>query len=76
MSPSHKIDPQSTDQLLNHLGLAIDEAKLVRAIIESKDEAYRLKKDSPFSDRLIYLNREITYLETKLEQLRALAEKD
>ena len=76
MSSSHKIDAVSTDRLLNCLGLAIDEAKLVRSIIESKDRAYQLKKDNPFSDRLIFINREITYLEKKLAQVRSLAEKD
>jgi len=55
------------------LGLAIDEAKLVRSLIESKDKAGKLEVNDPFSRQLIYLNREINYLEVKLTQVRRTA---
>ena len=67
--PSEK-EPASTEHLLTCMGLAIDEARLLRSLIESKQLAARLKQDQPFSDRLVYLNREITYLEKKLAEFR------
>ena len=66
MSDPSEIESVSTEQLLNCLGLAIDEAKLLRSLIESRELAAKLKREDPFSDRLVYLNREITYLEKKL----------
>ena len=61
----------STEQLLTDLGLAIDEAKLVRSLIKSQDLARKLKEENPFSERLIYLNKEIKYLEAKLTKVRS-----
>ena len=49
----------STEQLLTDLGLAIDEAKLVRSLIKSQDLARKLKEENPLSERLIYLNKDI-----------------
>lgn len=60
----------STEYLLACLDLAIDEAKLVRLIIKSKDMAYKLKTENPFSQRLVNLNWKIAYLETKLVKFR------
>ena len=71
-TPSH-LEPVSTDRLLTSLTLAIEEAKLVRTIIESKNIADRLKAEKPLSKRLADINREIDYLETKLAQLRSRA---
>ncbi len=69
---SHE-EPVSTDRLLTSLTLAIEEAKLVRSIIESKSIADLLKSEQPLSKRLAHINREIEYLETKLAQLRSRA---
>ncbi len=66
-----QIEPVSTEHLLTCLGLAIDEAKLVRSLIQSQDLARVLKEEKPFSERLIYLNKEIQYLETKLTDVRS-----
>ena len=66
-----QIEPASTEHLLACLGLAIDEAKLVRSIIKSKDMAYKLKTKNPFSQRLVNLNREIAHLETDLVKFRS-----
>ena len=71
-TPSHQ-EPVSTDRLLTSLTLAIEEAKLVRSIIESKSIADRLRSEQPLSKRLAHINREIAYLETKLAQLRSRA---
>lgn len=68
-----QIEPASTGRLLACLGLAIDEAKLVRSLIQSRDLAHKLKVKNPFSDRLIHLNREIRYLEKKLAEVRCQA---
>ena len=65
-----QIESASTERLLACLGLAIDEAKLVRLIIKSKDMAYKLKTENPFSQRLVNLNLKIAYLETKLVKFR------
>ena len=73
MSP--QIELTSTDRLLTCLGLAIDEAKLVRSIIESKDMAHKLKNEKPLSKKLCQLNREIEYLEVKLAKVRSRANK-
>lgn len=73
MDTTPQIEPVSTDLLLTCLGLAIDEAKLVRSIIASKELASRLKFENPSSDRMDKLNKEIHYLETKLSQVRSLA---
>ena len=61
----------STEQLLTDLGLAIDEAKLVRSLIKSQDLARKLKEGNPFSERLIYLNKEIRYMEARLIEIRS-----
>ncbi|MDH3635350.1 MAG: hypothetical protein OES20_11670 [Gammaproteobacteria bacterium] len=75
MNVSLQIEPTSTNRLLTCLGLAIDEAKLVRSIIESKDLAHKLKNEKPLSEKLRRLNREIEYLEAKLAKVRSRANK-
>jgi hypothetical protein len=73
LNSSTQIEPASTDHPLTCLGLAIDEARLVRSLIKSKDTAFKLKEEDPFSDRLLFLNIEIPYLEAKLIQVRSRA---
>lgn len=68
-NPSHE-EPASTDRLLASLTLAIEEARLVRSIIESKGIADRLRSEKPVSRRLAHIDREIEYLESRLAQLR------
>jgi len=76
MNISPQIEPVSTERLLTCLGLAIDEAKLVRSIIKSRDTAKKLKMEKPFSQSLVFLNREIEYLEAKLVQVRSRANRN
>ena len=76
VSTSPQIELASKDRLLTCLGLAIDEAKLVRSLIESRELAGELKENDPFSQQLIYLNREINYLEVKLTQVRRTASRN
>jgi hypothetical protein len=65
------MNPASTEQLLTDLGLAVGEATLVRALIKSQDLARKLKEENPFSEHLIYLNKEIRYMEEKLIKIRS-----
>jgi len=76
ISTSPQIELTSKDRLLTCLGLAIDEAKLVRSLIESKDRVGKLKENDPSSRQLTYLNREINYLEVKLTQVRRTASRN
>jgi hypothetical protein len=76
LNPSVQIEPVSADHLLTCLDLAIDEAKLVRSLIKSKDMAFKLKEENPFSDTLLFLNVEIPYLEAKLIQVRSMANRN
>lgn len=71
-TPSHQ-EPVSTDRLLTSLTLAIEEAKLVRSIIESKSIADRMRAQKPVPKRLARIDRDIEYLESKLAQLRSRA---
>ena len=68
-----QIEPVSTEHLLTCLGLAIDEAKLVRSVIKSKDYATKLETEKPTPRKLILLNRKIELLETKLDKIRGQA---
>ena len=71
MNISPQIEPVSTKQLLTCLGLAIDEAKLVRELIKSKDIARDMEAKNPAPRRLMLLNREIELLEAKLARVRS-----
>ena len=70
-----QIAPTSTERVLSCMALAIDETKLVRSIIKSRDMASNLKKDNMFTQRFSYLNKEITHLESKLVLVRSKADK-
>ena len=70
MNLSHQIEPASTDRLLACLSLAIDEAKMVKSLIQMKKQAQSLRENTPFSKRLVFLNREISCLERKIGEVR------
>ena len=76
MNPSTQIEPTSTDHLLTCLDLAIDETRLVRSLIKTKDMVSKLKEENPFSDSLLFLNIEVPYLEAKLIQVRSMANRN
>jgi len=69
MNISPQIEPVSTEHLLNCLALAIDEAKLARKIIESKEIARDLEAINTAPRKLMLLNREIELLEAKLAKV-------
>ena len=52
--------------------LALDEARLVGSIVESKEMIKVVKAKNPYSDRLIHLKREIRRFETELAHVRKL----
>ena len=70
-----QIEPTSTERVLSCMALAIDETKLVRSILKSRDMASKLKKDNLFTQRFSFLNQEITNLESKLVLVRNKADK-
>jgi len=70
MNVTYQIEPASTDRLLTCLDLAIEEAKLVKSIIETKGITDNLEIVKPRSKRLMSLDRDIDYLEKKLAEVR------
>lgn len=70
MHLSPQIEPASTDRLLHCLGLAIEEVKLVRDIVNARHQASELKTRSPLSERLEFFDSEILKLESRLARVR------
>ncbi len=64
------IDPNSTSQLLNDLGLAIDETKIVKAINSLSKQLNNIEASSGKSTRTQYLNSEIESLKLQLNSVR------
>jgi uncharacterized coiled-coil DUF342 family protein len=65
--------PASTRRLLTNLSLAIDEARIVRNIVDLSDNLRRIEYSPDSTSRVAYLRREIDGLESKLSELRELA---
>ena len=76
MHGNHQIEPSSTNSVLACLSLAIDEARLVRSIVNTRDQANRLIERASDPQRLAYLNRKIERLEVELAELRKRARLD
>ncbi len=73
MNRTHQAESASNDsQLACLISLAIDEARLVREIVLTKDQAHKEKSGNPFTQRLVFLTHEIAYLEQKLVEVRGL----
>ena len=73
---SIKIDPLSTSCVLKHLGLAIDEIKLVRSIDSIRQQIMYGDADQLASGRRRYLISELRFLNKRLEAVREKAELD
>ena len=58
--------PNTTLKLLNNLGLAIDEARLVRIIIKLDSKAKNIESKVGISMKTKLLREEVKYLESKL----------
>ena len=65
--------PASTRRLLNNLSLAIDEARIVRNIVDLSDDLRRIEYSPDSTSRVEYIRREIDNLESKLADLREMA---
>lgn len=65
------IGSTSTSHLLKNLGLAIDEAKLVRVIGQLSSQVQSIESASGRSQRTLYLQKEIVNLENQLADVRS-----
>jgi len=65
--------PESTKRLLANLSLAIDEARIVRNIVQLSDNLRRIEYSPDSTSQVAYLRREIDKLELKLTNVRELA---
>jgi len=75
MNTSPQIELTSQDRLFTRMGLAIEETKLIKSIIESKNIARKLEVGNPFSQQLVSMNKEIRYLEARLIKIRIKADR-
>ena len=66
-------EPANTKRVLANLSLAIDEARLVRKIVEISDHLRRIELQPESSKRAEYLRNEIVRLEEELKKTRLLA---
>lgn len=64
------IEPTTTNQLLANLSIAIDEAKIVRSIVEYSDHLRKIEYVPEAAKRAQFIRNEIVRLETKLSQTR------
>jgi len=71
MNLSSLYEITSNDKLLNSLGLAVAEAKMVKSLISARETSIKTDRDNGQLDRLVHLNREIDYLEAKLTEVRS-----
>lgn len=70
MRISSQAEQQSTDQFLLRLGVAIDEARHARSIINSSDRSANPRPHEPVSHKLLLVDREIELLEEKMKKVR------
>ena len=66
-------EPSTTDRMPGGLPFAIEETELVRLLIKSKDLAEELIAKKLISQRLLYLNRDIEFIEIELSRARSRA---
>ncbi len=76
MQPTLLSGPASKRRILANLPLAIDEAKLLRSLTVSKELAQKLEQNNPDSNRLQFIEKEIMYLESELENVHRQAVQD
>ena len=73
---SIRIDPLTTACVLKHLGLAIDEIRLVRSIDSIRQQVMYGDADQLASGRRRYLMSELRFLNKRLQAVRDKAELD
>jgi len=64
------IDPNSTNQLLNNLALAIDETKLLLDISNLNNQVYKIESTEGRTERSLHLRKKVTVLEVRLNYIR------
>lgn len=64
------IEPTTTNRLLANLSIAIDEAKIVRSIVEYSDHLRKIEYVPEAAKRAQFIRNEIVRLESKLSQTR------
>ena len=64
-------EPTTTNQLLANLSIAIDEAKIVRSIVEYSDHLRKIEYVPEAAKRAQFIRDEIVRLESKLSQTRS-----
>jgi hypothetical protein len=69
MNLSSLYEITSNDKLLNSLGLAVAEAKMVRSLLKARESSLQADRNSNQVERLTQLDREIDYLEAKLIEI-------
>ena len=75
MDISPEINPTTTAGLLARMGFAIDETRLLNSIKLSRKMIRELEAQNPTSERLIFIKKELSSLETRLARVRAEAGK-
>jgi hypothetical protein len=65
------IEPTTTNNLLANLSIAIDEAKIVRSIVEYSDHLRKIEFVPEAAKRAQFIRDEIVRLESKLTQTRS-----
>jgi len=65
-----RIDPLTTSHVLQKLGLAIDEIKLVRSIKSINEQVSSPDAEKLESGRHRYLNSELRFLQRRLQSVR------
>ena len=71
MNLSSLYEITSNDKLLNSLGLAIAEAKMLRSLLKARKSSIKAARESGQLERLVSLDREIDYLEAKLKEVQS-----
>ena len=71
MNLSSLYEITSNDKLLNSLGLAVAEAKMIRSLLKARESSIKADRNSNQTERLTHLNREIDYLEAKLVEIKS-----
>lgn len=71
MNLSSLYEITENDKLLNSLGLAVAEAKMIRSLLKARESSIKADRHSNQIERLTHLNREIDYLEAKLVEIKS-----
>lgn len=71
MNLSSLYEITSNDKLQVSLGLAIAEAKMLRSLLKARESSIKADREGRGVRRLAQLDREIDYLEAKINEVRS-----